>query len=379
MKPPLFKLEKYFDKYEFNTPYLLCASDNEPLTLKELLALADEESLELWENLQLGYTPVSGHPLLRKEIAKLYQNIKHKDIGTFSGAEEALFASMNMIVRPGDHVIVPSPCYQSLRTLPKELGADVSLLPMKERGGGWFFELDELIQLIRPETRLVVINFPHNPTGVHIDQETLEQIIDHTRKVGAYLLSDEVYRFSEHKQTASLPAAADLYEKAVSIGVMSKTFGFAGMRIGWIATQDDELLASCLDFKCYLSLCNSAPSEILAIMALRAKEKIIERNLNIIRTNIDLLDRFFTKYTKWFAWKKPTAGSTAFPKLLASVPINSFAEDLVEREGVLLLPGTVYDIPGNYFRLGFGRKDLPEALNRLERYIKSRFQDRDEY
>ncbi len=341
MKPPIFKLEKYFDKYEFNTPYLLCASDNEPLTLKELLALADEESLELWENLRLGYTPVSGHPLLRKEIAKLYQNIKEKEIGTFAGAEEALFAAMNMIVRPKDHVIVLSPCYQSLRTLPIELGADVSLLQMKERGGGWYFELDDLIRLIRPDTRLVVINFPHNPTGVHIDQPTLEQIIDHSKKVGAYLLSDEVYRFSEHKQSSSLPAAADLYEKAISIGVMSKTFGFAGMRIGWIATQDTELLSNCLDFKCYLSLCNSAPSEILAIMALRAKEKIIQKNLNIIRANLDLLDRFFAKYAKWFAWKKPTAGSTAFPKLLAPVPNNYIAAELIPPEGVMLLPGYV--------------------------------------
>lgn len=379
MQPPVFKLEKYFVKYEFNTPYVLCASDNEPLALKELLSLADEESLELWEKLHLGYTPVPGHPLLRKEIAKLYQNISYKQIGTFAGAQEAIFVLMNMIVRAKDHVIVPSPCYQSLRTLPQELGADVSLLKMRERGGGWYFELDDLIALIRPETRLIVINFPHNPTGVHIDQIVLEQIIGQAKKVGAYLLSDEVYRFSEHNQASSLPAAADLYEKAISVGVMSKTFGCAGLRIGWMATQEEELLTSCLDFKCYLSLCNSTPSEMLALMALRAKEKILQRNLNIIRSNIDLLDRFFSKYSRWFAWKKPMAGTTAFPKLLASVPINDFVEDLIAREGVMLLPGTVYDIPGNYFRLGFGRRDLPEALKRLERYLTSRFRDRDEY
>jgi aspartate/methionine/tyrosine aminotransferase len=157
---------------------------------------------------------------------------------------------------------------------------------------------------------------------------------------------------------------------------MSKTFGLAGVRVGWLATQDSELLEECLDYKCYLSICNSAPSEILALMALRAKEKILERNLLIVRRNLELLDRFFEKFPKIFAWKKPTAGSTAFPKLLLPLSVNEFTEDLIDREGVMLLPGSVYDFPGNYFRIGFGRKDMPEALNRLERYVKNRFHDK---
>ncbi|MBI2743790.1 MAG: aminotransferase class I/II-fold pyridoxal phosphate-dependent enzyme [Chlamydiales bacterium] len=379
MKLPTFKLEKYFDRHEFHAPYILCGSDNEPLKMRELLAMADEESLELWESLSLGYTPVPGAPLLRKEIAKLYQNIGEREIGTFAGAEEAIFAAMSVIVRPGDHVIVPTPCYQSLSTLPKELGAEVSLLPLKERSGGWVFEVEDLIKLVTPKTRLIVINFPHNPTGVHIDRKTLERIVECAKSTGAYLLSDEVYRFSEHRSPTSLIAAADLYEKAISLGVMSKTFGLAGLRIGWLATKDSELLEECLDYKFYLSICNSGPSEILALMALRAKERILERNLNIIRRNLELLDRFFEKYPKLFAWKRPTAGSTAFPKLLAQMPIREFTDDLVSREGVMLLPGSVYEISGNYFRLGFGRKDMPEALNRLERYVKHRFQDRSDY
>jgi aspartate/methionine/tyrosine aminotransferase len=376
MKFPIFKLEKYFDKYEFDAPYILCASDNESLSLKELLALADEESLELWNTLRLNYTHVTGFPLLRKEIAKLYQNIHERNVGTFAGAEEAIFAAMHVILQPGDHVIIPTPCYQSLSTLPKELGAEISLLPMKERSGNWIFDIEELAKAITPKTRMIVTNFPHNPTSAHIDQSTLAKIIELAKSTNAYLFSDEVYRFSEHRLGSPLPAAADLYEKALSLGVMSKTFGFAGMRIGWLATQDTELLGSCLDFKCYLSICNSAPSEILALIALRAKEKIIERNLNIVRRNLDLLDRFFEKYPKIFSWKRPHAGSTAFPKLLAPTSIDEFTEDLVAKEGVMLLPGSVYEYPGNYFRLGFGRKDMPEALNRLERYIKNRFQDR---
>lgn len=371
MKPPVFKLEKYFAEHEFSASYLLCSSDTETLSLKELLSLADDESLVLWEDLLLGYTEVPGYPLLRKEIAKLYQNIGEKGIGTFAGAEEGIFAAMNILVRSGDHVIVPAPCYQSLSTLPKVLGAEVSLLSMRERSGGWYFEIEDLKKLIKPNTRLIVINFPHNPTSAHIDRSTLEEIVECAKQAGAYLFSDEVYRFSEHQQEHSLTPAADLYEKAISLGVMSKTFGFAGMRIGWLAMQDHELLEGLLDFKCYLSICNSGPSEILALMALRAKEKILNRNLKIIRSNLHLLEQFFQKYPKLFAWKKPTAGSTAFPKLLASISIDKFVEDLRVKEGVMLLPASVYEFPGNYFRLGFGRKDMPEALSRLERYIEN--------
>lgn len=371
MKPTEFKLEKYFVKHEFSAPYLLCASDVETLSLKELLSMADKESLTLWENLRLGYTEVPGHPLLRKEIAKLYQNVSENGVGTFAGAEEGIFAVINVLVRPGDHVIVPVPCYQSHITLPEELGAEVSNLPMREKDGGWTFEIEDLDKLIKPNTRLIVTTFPSNPASVHIDRSILEKIIKSAEKVGAYLLSDEVYRFSEHKEGISLPPAADLYKKAISIGVMSKTFGLAGLRIGWVATQDEELLKACLDFKCYLSLCNSGPSEILALMALRAKEKILKRNLNIILSNLELLDRFFQKYFQLFSWKRPKAGSTAFPKLLASISIDEFADDLREKEGVMILPASQYDFPGNYFRLGFGRKDMPEALSRLERYIKN--------
>src|SRR3984885_13917213 len=369
MKFPSFKLEKFFEKWEFNTPFLLCASDNESLSMQELISLADDESLQLWENLHLGYTHVPGLPILRKEISNLYEGIDENGVGTFAGAEEAIYSIMNVLLQKGDHVIVPIPCYQSLATLPQKLGCTVSYLPIREEENGWHFAIEDLVSLLTPQTKLIVINFPHNPTSAHIDRLTLEKIIECAKSSNAYLLSDEVYRFSEHHPEQTLPPAASLYEKAISIGVMSKTFGLAGLRIGWLATQDDGLLKKCLDFKCYLSLCNSAPSELLALMALRAKDQIIERNLKIIRSHLERLDMFFDPHKGLFDWRRPNAGSTAFPKLLASVPINAFIEDLIAKEGVLLLPGSVYDFPGNYFRLGFGRKDLPEALARLERYI----------
>jgi aspartate/methionine/tyrosine aminotransferase len=370
MKPPVFKLEKFFEKYEFSAPYILCASDNESISLKELLAMADDESLALWNSLALGYTYVAGLPLLCKEIAKLYQNVDEKGVLTFAGAGEGIFTVMNVLIRPGDHVIVPHPCYQSLAAIPKELGAEISRVSMKERGGGWTFDVEELLKLIRPNTRLIIINFPHNPTSVDCDRATMEKIVSGAKSVGAYLFSDEVYRFSEQREDQSFAFAADLYDRAISLGVTSKAMGLAGLRVGWIATQDPEIVQKCLDFKCYLSLCNSGPSEILTLMALRAKEKILRRNLQIIRYNLDVLDRFFQKHSKVFAWKRPLAGTTAFVKLLLPISIEDFVDDLVTKEGVMLLPGSVYDMPGNYFRLGFGRKNMPAALERLERYLR---------
>lgn len=367
MKP--FKLERYFEKWEFQSFYLLCSSDNETLPVKDLLSMADEESLRLWENLDLGYTHVTGHPLLKSEIAKLYQG--DTDVCTFAGAGEGLFVALSLLVNEGDHVVAPFPSYQSLVDLPRSRGADVSLIPIRESADGWSFELEDLTRVLRPSTRLIILNFPHNPTSAHIDRETLEQVVACARRSDAYIFSDEVYRFSEHAGPAT-PPAADLYEKAISLGVMSKAFGLAGLRVGWLATQDKEFLEQCMNFKCYMSLCNSAPSEILALMALRAKDQILKRNLAIIRSNLDILDNFFSRYCDLFSWKRPQAGSTAFPKLLSQQSIEDFSQELIAKAGVLLLPGSVYDFPENYFRLGFGRKNLSLALERLETYLKER-------
>lgn len=371
MMLPKFRLESFFKKWEFNTPYILCSSDSQTLTLQELLSMADQETLEQWENLTLGYTQVPGLPNLKSEIARLYTRVPLEGIGTFAGAEEAIATVMHVLVKKGDHVIVPTPCYQSLSAFPEYLEADLSPLPIKEGKKGWFFDIEELYRLIRPNTRLIVTNFPHNPTAVHIDRSTLEQIIACARSSNAYLFSDEAYRFSELNGQPPLPPAADLYEKALSLGVLSKTFGLAGLRMGWLATQDTELLEKCLDFKCYFSLCNSAVSELLGVVALRAKDHILKRNLAIMHRNLDLLDAFFAAHKGLFDWKRPSAGSTAFVRLLSPRPVESFIEDLIHKEGVLLLPGSVYDYPGNYFRIGFGRSNLPEALERLDNYVRS--------
>ncbi|GCE26479.1 aminotransferase [Dictyobacter alpinus] len=368
MHIPNFKLERYFAQWEFVAPHLLSSSDVDGYQMNELLGLADQECQMLWKNLSLGYTESAGHPLLRQQIASLYQHISPEEILTFAGGEEAIFILMNVLLHSGDHAIVTWPGYQSLYTVAQSVGADVSLLELQEEQG-WKLDTAKLRQTIRPNTRLIVINFPHNPTGAHLDRQTFEEITDIANEANAYLFSDESYRFLEYSPEQSLPGAADLGTKNISLGVMSKSFALAGLRIGWLATHDLALLQRVAAFKDYLSICNSAPSEILALIALRAQPQIIQRSLDIIQTNLVELDQFFARWSEVFSWQRPQAGSIAFPRLLLPQPINDFVLDLVQQEGVMLLPGSVYDHPGNHFRIGFGRKNMTESLSRLENYL----------
>ena len=178
-----------------------------------------------------------------------------------------------------------------------------------------------------------------------------------------------MYRGLELDPAERLPAFADINDRALSLGVMSKAYGLAGLRIGWVATRNEKLLHELAAFKDYTTICSSAPSEFLATVALRHADKIVGRNLAIIRNNLDRLDTFFASHGEWFGWNRPKAGSIAFPALLQGV-VDEFCTDLVEQAGVLLLPGTLYNERFNHFRIGFGRKNLPEALERMEIYLK---------
>ena len=182
------------------------------------------------------------------------------------------------------------------------------------------------------------------------------------------LFSDEVYRESEFDPATRLPAACDYGEHAVSLGVTSKTYGLAGLRIGWIATKNKEVYENMAALKDYTTICNSAPSEFLAEVAMRHRVKLAERNLEIIKHNLTIVDKLFASHPSLFTWTRPQAGSMGFPKLLKG-DIEDFCDDLVRKAGVLLLPGTMYDDSRNHFRLGLGRKNLPQAVERLEEYL----------
>ncbi|HEY0361970.1 MAG TPA: aminotransferase class I/II-fold pyridoxal phosphate-dependent enzyme [Solirubrobacteraceae bacterium] len=366
-----FALERYFAEHEFTAELLLCSSDVEAYALRELLALADDETRGLWEGLSLGYTETAGHPLLRAEIAALYPGLEADDALVFAGAEEAIFAFAHATLGADDHAVVVTPDYQSLHEVARAAGAQLSTVEL-EHDSGWALDLDAVRGALRPGTRAIVVNFPHNPTGAHIDRATLEGLVEIAEDADAHLFSDEVYRWLEHPPAALLPGAAELSAGALSLGVMSKTFALPGLRIGWLACRDRELLARIAAIKDYTTICSSAPSEILALVALRRRDEVVARSRAILDANLPLLDDFFARWGGVFEWVRPRGAAIGFPRLVADVTIEDFARELVDEEDVLLLPGSVYGHPGNHFRIGFGRRNMPEALARLERFASAR-------
>lgn len=363
---PPFKLERYFAKYEFSTEFLLCSSDCEAMSVADLLAL-EEGAAEKFQNTWLGYTESQGSPSLRGEIAKLYSTVQPEDVLVFSGANEAIYLFMLAALKKNDHVIVHTPHYQSLSEVARSIGCETCAWQAREKDG-WSLDLDELKSQVQLNTKAIIINTPHNPTGYLMSRADFDALNRFAQENNLLLFSDEVYRESEYDPTERLPAAVDYGPHAISLGVTSKTYGLAGLRIGWVATKNRDLYNKMASLKDYTTICNSAPSEYLAEVALRNRQRLIDRNLGIIKHNLSVVDELFAHHPSLFTWTRPKAGSMGFPKLLQG-NVEAFCDDLVKKAGVLLLPGSVYDDSHNHFRLGLGRRNLPQAVQRLEEYL----------
>lgn len=365
----IFKLEEYFTKYEFSAEYLLCCSDAESFAMSEIINMASTEDKKLWEELALKYTEPYGHPLLRRQIARLYEGISDENILCFAGAEEGIFCALSVLIQPRDHVIVLTPCYQSLLEIPKSKDADITAIQLKEEND-WRIDLGAIRSAIRSRTKCIIINFPHNPTGQVIEEAELKELIKICETKGIWLFSDEVYRLLGIPNRPWSPAVACLYDKGLSLGVMSKVFGMAGLRIGWIACKDKKMIHKMKFMKDYLSICNSAPSEILSIIALSNKERILQRNNKIVSENLKLLDQFFLEYSHLFEWVRPQGGCVGFVKYKGTGSVESFCNRLVDKQNVLLMPASIYDYESNHFRIGFGRKNMPKCLDQLKSFLQ---------
>jgi aspartate/methionine/tyrosine aminotransferase len=370
MQLPNFELEGYFAKWEFQAKYLLCASDVERFSMQEILDMADEECLALWNNLHLGYTETKGLPLLREEISKMYENVSADDVHCFAGAEEGIFCAMNALIKKGDHAIVVTPCYQSLETLPQSICGDVTTVNLNPQEN-WELDLSKVEKAVKSNTKMISINFPHNPTGGLLSREKLERLIQLAMRKNLIVFSDEVYRNLELDEQDRLPTVAGLHKNGISLSVMSKAFGLGGLRIGWLTCRNKKLVNQIADFKHYTSLTNSAPSEILALIALRNRNEILDRNRQIIKKNILLLDSFMNRKSEMFSWVRPKSGPICFIKILSGMNSDAFCKQVIEDTGILLLPASVYHYPHNYFRIGFGRKNMHEVLEKFETYLET--------
>jgi aspartate/methionine/tyrosine aminotransferase len=368
-----FALEVFFSQWEFTARHHLCASDMQSMTLSELLAMADAGDRAAWDALYLGYTETWGSPGLRDTIAGTYESLAASEILTFVGAEEGIFAAMHALLRPDDHAITVIPNYQSVESVPLSICETTGVALNPERA--WELDLGRLRAAIRPNTRVICINFPHNPTGKVIARGTLDEIISLCRARGIHLFSDEVYRLIERRPEMTLPQVADIYERGISLGVMSKAYGLPGIRVGWVACKDAEVLRRMERMKHYTSICGAAPSELLAQIALKARDRILVRNRSLIVRNLALLETFFAEHSDLFGWYLPDGGCIGFPRYLGREGVEAFASNLVEQSGVLVLPASVYQsdlgpTPTDRFRIGYGRGNMDAGLAAMRAHLR---------
>lgn len=369
---PDFKLETYLGKWEFSARYHMTASDMQTLTIKELLALASPEDRATFETLPLTYIETYGTPPLRAAIAATYAGLQSADVLCFAGAEEGLFCAMHAILAKDDHAVVVTPNYQSAEEVPLSICAVTGVALRAE--DNWRLDLDEVKAALRPNTKLLAINFPHNPTGKVADRATFDALVKLCAERSIYLFSDEVYRGLERSPALQLPQAAEVYDKGLSLGVMSKAYGLPGLRIGWVASKDRVLLSKMERIKHYLSICNAAPSEHLAVIALKARAKILQRNLALIDANLKVMNAFFADFPDLFDWQVPDGGCIAYPRYKGADGVENFCRNLVEETGIVLLPAMIYKssltpTPTDRFRIGFGRDYVPEGMAALRAWI----------
>jgi hypothetical protein len=374
---PPFNLEVFLAEWEFASPFHMAASDIETLPLNQLLEKASPQEQKLWQSLQLGYTETWGMPKLRETIAQTYKNISLNNILCFSGAEEGLFALFHVLLSPHDHVIVPTPNYQSSETIPLSI-CQCSGIPMEySPSSGWSLNTQHIIDAIKPNTKLIALNSPHNPTGFIIPENQLLDIISVARKHNISILSDEVYRGVEQNPSHTTTQIADLYEQGFSLNVMSKAYGLPGLRIGWIASQNTKILQKLEQFKHYLSICNSAPSEILALIALNNRHSIIKDNQKLIKDNLSLLKTLLAEFPELIQWHTPLGGCIAFPLYNGPDTTEEFCQKLREHSGILLLPPSVYQSQLNtlqpqHFRIGFGRgASFKEGIKAMHKHFNA--------
>jgi aspartate/methionine/tyrosine aminotransferase len=370
MKITPFATEHFFAKYEFNTPHQLCNSDCETTTVGELLQMAGVEMAE-FAGLSLGYTESAGNPALREALAAGYRTAVPDDILVLGTPVEGIYLGARAILDPGDEVVVLTPAYDALINMFAHIvGPDnVCYWPLQPAEKRWTLDFDQLPDLLTPRTKLVVVNFPHNPTGFLPSPQELDQLISTIEAHGCWLFYDEMYHGLVHSGTTPIPSAADLSPRAVVLSGLSKTYGLPGLRTGWLVVQDAELRANLLNWKFYTSICPPAPSEFLALAAWKVREQLRARSIAQIEANLVLAEEFFARWEGLFGWRRPCAGSVALVEM--RVPsVTIFAEQLAQEAGVLIHPAVTLGGTDQQMRMGFGRRAFVEALERFERYLR---------
>ena len=369
MKIASFATEHFYARYEFNTPYQLCNSDCETVTVEELMTLANMPMAQLGR-LSLGYTESQGHPQLREMIAEAYSTASADDVVMLGTPVEGIYLAARVLLDPGDEVVVLTPAYDALVNMFEHVAGagQVKKWAFTPADTGWELDFDRLRQLISPQTRLLVVNFPHNPTGYLPTPGQLNDLVTLVEQNELWLFYDEMYYGLVHSGTAPIPSAADVTTRSVVLSGLSKTYGLPGLRTGWLIIQDEKLRQNIMNWKFYTSICPPAPSEFLAMAAWQARDQLRRKNIAQIEYNLQLAEPFFERWPSLFTWRRPLAGSTALVGM--NVPsVMAFAKQLAEEAGVLIHPAITLDADDQHMRMGFGRLAFKEALEKFEAYL----------
>lgn len=370
MKIKDFGVEIWMNLYEDHCKYNLAETCVESIKVGELLEMAGIKDTFYDEllDMRLTYGEIEGSVALRSEICKLYKKVKIENISVTHGAIGANALSIMTLVEPGDRVVSVLPTYQQHYSIPESIGADVQILPLRFENE-FLPDLDELRGLVNDNTKLICINNPNNPSGAVMEEKMLKEIVEIAKSVDAYLLCDEAYRGLTHEGESFTTSVVDLYDKGISTASMSKTFSMAGIRLGWVAGPE-EFIARISKQRDYHVISVGMIDDKMATIALKNKDKILERNLKIVRENAKLLDDWVNNEPR-ITYVKPKGGTTAFLKYDFDMPSAELCLKLLDETGVMLLPGSALDTEG-FLRIGYcnGYEEEKAGMGKMTDFFK---------
>ena len=369
MKIEPFGVEIWMNEFENDCTHNLAETCVASLTVQQLLELSGKNDTVLTDLLpmKMTYGAIEGSDRLRDAICTLYDHQARENIVVTHGAIGANALIHATLIDPGDHVICVKPTYQQHYSIPESYGADIEILHLRPQNQ-FLPDPDELRAMIRPDTRLIVINNPNNPTGSLMEKAFLREFCEIARSVGAWVLCDEVYRGTNQHGSGFAPAIADIYEKGISVSGMSKAFSLAGLRLGWIAAPV-EIMNAVSIHRDYTTISVGVIDDYFAALALESKDKIIARAQAITRKNLAILSDWVDREPS-ISWIKPMAGTTALLKYDFDLPSRDLCIALQQQTGVMLLAGSALDMEG-YVRIGFANSPeiLREGLARISPFL----------
>ncbi|GMM29447.1 hypothetical protein DAMA08_021920 [Martiniozyma asiatica (nom. inval.)] len=371
VKQDPFEIEQWMDLHDVDIEHNLGESCCDPITFKELQDLSGNKlNVDAIMNQKVGYGWIHGSPKLLNLVSQLYQNIQSDEIVLTNGSIGANFLAFYTLIEKDDHVICMDPIYQQLKSVPEAFGATVDRFTLNE-SNHWLPDLKELQSLIKPNTKMIILNNPNNPTGSVISDDILRDIVEIAKEKNIWVFCDEVYRPSFHSTNEVPPSIVELYEKGISCGSTSKAFAAAGLRLGWLVCKNKEFIKEANIRRDYNAISMSPITDLFAQFVLENKKVLLERNYNLCIENLKIIQGCIDESNGLLSWEKPKAGTTAFVKVNKNIDTLKMCAELARDDKVLIVPGDTFGYP-RYLRVGIGSatRDIQPGFTKLINYLK---------